>query len=44
MYSIFAMYYPMNLFTLDQCKDAVYVGWLTTNQFKEITGQDYSVN
>ena len=41
MYSIFKMYYPMGLFTIQQCKDAVFVGWLTTEQFKEITGQDY---
>lgn len=41
MYSIFKMYYPMGYFTIQQCKDAVYVGWLTTEQFKEITGQDY---
>lgn len=41
MYSIFKMYYPMGLFTVQQCKDAVFVGWLTTEQFKEITGQNY---
>lgn len=41
MYSIFKMYYPMDLFTIQQCKDAVSVGWLTPEQFKEITGQDY---
>ncbi|SDN55004.1 XkdX family protein [Limosilactobacillus mucosae] len=41
MYSIFKMYYPMGLFTVQQCNDAVYVGWLTAEQFKEITEQDY---
>jgi len=41
MYSIFKMYYPMGLLTVQQCKDAVFVGWLTAEQFKEITGQDY---
>lgn len=42
MYSIFAMYYPMGLFTIDQCKDAVSVNWITPEQFKQITGQDYT--
>ncbi len=42
MYSIFKTYYPMGLFTVQQCKDAVFVGWLTAEQFKEITGQDYA--
>lgn len=41
MYSIFKMYYPKGYFTVQQCKDAVFVGWLTADQFKEITGQDY---
>lgn len=41
MYFIFKMYYPMGLFTVQQCKDAVFVGWLTAEQFKEITGKDY---
>lgn len=41
MYSIFQMYYPLGLFTIDQCRDAVFVSWLTREQFKEITGQDY---
>lgn len=41
MYSIFKTLFPMGLFTIDQCKDAVSVGWLTADQFKEITGQDY---
>lgn len=42
MYSIFKTLFPMGLFTIQQCKDAVSVGWLTTDQFKEITGQEYT--
>lgn len=42
MYFIFKTLFPKGLFTIQQCKDAVSVGWLTTEQFKEITGQEYT--
>lgn len=35
-------FYIKKLWSLDRVKDAVVAGWITEEQFKEITGQSYS--
>ena len=34
-------YYGLGLFTNDDMKLFVKVGWLTSEQYKEVTGSDY---
>ena len=41
MYAMFKTYYPLGLFTVDDCRLAVQVHYFGKEQFKEITGQDY---
>lgn len=41
MYTMFKEYYPLGLFTVDDCRLAVQVHYFGKEQFKEITGQDY---
>ena len=36
-------YYKANLWTKKQVGDAVKKGWITPEQYKEITGEDYTV-
>ena len=41
MYTMFKAYYPLGLFTVDDCRLAVQVHYFGKKEFKEITGQDY---
>ena len=41
MYTMFKEYYPLGLFTVDDCRLAVQVHYFGKEQFKEITGVDY---
>lgn len=41
MYAMFKAYYPLGLFTVDDCRLAVQVHYFGKKEFKEITGQDY---
>lgn len=41
MYAMFKAYYPLRLFTVDDCRLAVKVHYFGKKEFKEITGQDY---
>lgn len=41
MYRIVKRYYKMGLFPLDKVKQSVTVRWITKEEYKEITGQDY---
>lgn len=41
MYTMFKAYYPLGLFTVDDCRLAVKVHYFGKKEFKEITGQDY---
>lgn len=41
MYAMFKAYYPLGLFTVDDCRLAVKVHYFGKKEFKEITGQDY---
>lgn len=41
MYEMFKAYYPLGLFTVDDCRLAVQVHYFGKKEFKEITGQDY---
>ena len=41
MYAMFKTYYPLGLFTVDDCRLAVQVHYFGKKEFKEITGQDY---
>ena len=41
MYAMFKAYYPLGLFTVDDCRLAVRVHYFGKKEFKEITGQDY---
>ncbi|MYU78652.1 XkdX family protein [Ligilactobacillus salivarius] len=43
MYTMFKGYYPLGLFSVDDCRLAVQVHYFGKEQFKEITGQDYDV-
>ena len=41
MYEWLKMAYPKGMATLEQCKLAVIKSKITTEQFKEITGEEY---
>lgn len=41
MYAMFKSFYPLGLFTIDDCRLAVQVRYFGEKEFKEITGQDY---
>lgn len=41
MYTMFKDYYPLGLFSVDDCRLAVQIHYFGKEQFKEITGQDY---
>lgn len=41
MLSIYQQLYPLGLFSVDDLKQAVQVGYMTSADFKTITGQDY---
>ena len=41
MYTMFKEYYPLGLFSVDDCRLAVQIHYFGKEQFKEITGQDY---
>ncbi|MDM8279624.1 XkdX family protein [Ligilactobacillus agilis] len=41
MFEMFKSYYPLGLFTLEDCRNAVKCGYFDEAGFKEITGQDY---
>ncbi|MCH4392919.1 XkdX family protein [Staphylococcus haemolyticus] len=41
MYRIVERYYKMGLFSLEKVKQSVTVKWITVDEYKEITGQDY---
>lgn len=34
-------YYDNGLWSIDRVRNAVVKGWITAEQFKEITGEDY---
>ena len=34
-------YYKHELWSIDRVRNAVVKGWITAEQFKEITGEDY---
>lgn len=34
-------YYDHGLWSIDRVRNAVIKGWITAEQFKEITGEDY---
>lgn len=34
-------YYDHGLWSIDRVRNAVVKGWITAEQFKEITGEDY---
>ncbi|MBV4417074.1 XkdX family protein [Clostridium tyrobutyricum] len=40
-YEFYKMFYTTGGLTIDDLKQAVEIGDLTADQFKEITGQDY---
>lgn len=40
-YSKVKNYYDSGLWTLKQVKNAVIKGWITEDEFKEITGEEY---
>ena len=44
MYAMFKAYYPLGLFTVDDCRLAVQVHYFGKKEFKEITGQDYDTS
>lgn len=35
-------YYEKNLWTKEQVENAVKKGWITADEYREITGEDYS--
>lgn len=35
------LYFQLGLYTVDQFKEFVKAGWITKEQFKETSGQDY---
>ncbi len=35
-------YYEKNLWTKEQVKNAVKKGWITADEYRDITGEDYS--
>lgn len=41
MYRIVERYYNMGLFPLEKVKQSVTVKWITKEEYKEITSQDY---
>ncbi|WP_233666809.1 XkdX family protein [Staphylococcus haemolyticus] len=41
MYRIVERYYNMGLFPLEKVKQSVTVKWITKEEYKKITGQDY---
>ena len=41
MYRIVERYYKMGLFPLEKVKQSVTVKWITVDEYKKITGQDY---
>lgn len=41
MFRQFKLWYEMNLFSLQDEKNGVITGWITKDEFKTITGQDY---
>lgn len=41
MYRIVERYYNMGLFPLEKVKQSVTVKWITVDEYKKITGQDY---
>ena len=41
MYTMFKEYYPLGLFTVDDCRLAVQCGYFDEEHFKEITNVDY---
>lgn len=41
MYRVVKRYYNMRLFSLEKVKQSVTVKWITVDEYKEITGQDY---
>ncbi|MEC1778394.1 XkdX family protein [Schinkia azotoformans] len=43
MYNSIKRYYDMGKYTLDQMKVFVQAGWITPEQYTEITGEPYEV-
>lgn len=43
MYSFIKEYYDLKLYTNDDVRVFVKVEWITTDEFKTITGADYAV-
>ncbi|GAB9260882.1 hypothetical protein CANFE03_05420 [Ligilactobacillus animalis] len=43
MDKIYFEYYPLGLFTKEDCRKAVMIDWLTKDQYKELVGEDYDV-
>ena len=42
MFQQFKDWYEMGLFTVQDEKNGVLTGWITKDQYKQITGQDYN--
>lgn len=41
MFNQFLTWYQMKLFTIQDEKNGVKTGWITKDEYKQITGQDY---
>lgn len=41
MYRLVKRYYDFKLFSLERVKQSVAIGWITEEEYKEITGLDY---
>lgn len=41
MDKIYYQYYPLGLFSKEDCRTAVEINWLTKDQYKELVGEEY---